>query len=99
VYEELFRELRQSMEDNFGSIGAPKIVMMDQELAAHNAVSTIFPEYTTRSCFFHFTQNIVKWIRSHGLATMLSNAVFNKWLDEIFGKEVGFSICNLTFLA
>jgi hypothetical protein len=86
TYKEVFSELRISLVDSFGNVGGPKLVIMDCELAAHNAIEEVFPEFRVRSCFFHFTKNVLDKAKSIGLSELLKNADFSRWLTELLGK-------------
>lgn len=64
--------------------------MLDFELAAHEALTEVFPDWSIRTCHFHFYKNIIDKIKKLGLSFAFNNSEFNKWLDGIMGK---FNIC------
>ena len=66
LYREMFSAIRQSMMTEYNSIGAIKYVLTDFEIAAIQAVETIFPEVTVKGCSFHFRQAIIRRINEEG---------------------------------
>lgn len=93
VYVELFEELRQCLIDEFGNTGCAKIVLLDREVAAHNAIRDVFPEWTTKSCNFHFVKNVQDYAKNNGLITVLTDEAYWSWLNAIIGNifEFGYS--------
>lgn len=86
TYIEFFSQLQLSLEDEVESVSGPKLVLLDQETAAHNALQHVFPEWRIRSCHFHFSKNVIDYAKNHGLATELVDDEFAKWLNEVIGK-------------
>jgi len=72
--------------DEFGGIGPAKTVMFDFEVAAHNALEKIFPEWTLKSCYFHFIKNITDQAKAKGLSAAFHLDSFNRWFNELIGK-------------
>lgn len=87
TYIELFSQIRQSLEEQFGSIGIHKTVLMDFEAAAHNAIGRVFPEWTVKSCYFHFAKNVIDHAKhKDGLTSAFNDEQFVEWLNGILGK-------------
>lgn len=86
-YFALYSEVRTSLEAEFGNIGVEKTVMMDFEIAAHNAIRVVFPEWTIKTCYFHFFKNVTDQARKKGLTQALENVNFKRWLNETLGKH------------
>ena len=61
-YKKLFLKLK-SLEPTL----SPNTIMTDFERAAINAFRTVFPNSDVRSCFFHFSQCIFRFIQSNGI--------------------------------
>lgn len=96
IYLELFSALRDALIGEFGDIGPPKIVLMDRELAAHNAIEQIFPEFTVRSCSFHFAKNVLDYAKNNDLSSAFSNAKFSAWIKELLGRTY-FSLLSFLY--
>jgi len=86
TYKILFSELRTALIDEFESIGCDKLILMDCELAAHNAVESVFPEFTVRSCNFHFTKNVLDYAKNNGLKKVMNTSDFANWIGSVLGK-------------
>ncbi|KAI6183276.1 hypothetical protein M3Y97_00472000 [Aphelenchoides bicaudatus] len=71
--------------DEFDEIGNAKTVLMDCELAAQNALEIVFPEWSVRSCSFHFAKNVLDYAKNNGLSETLENSEFAVWTKEILG--------------
>jgi len=78
--------LRRSLIDEFDGIGVDKLVLMDCELAAHKAVESVFPEFTVRSCNFHFAKNVLDYAKNNGLKKAMTTIEFGVWINGILGK-------------
>jgi transposase-like protein len=72
--------------DEFGDIGPNKLILMDCELAAQNAIEVVFPGSKVRSCNFHFTKNVLDYIKNNGLKDLLADKLFYKWLNGVLGR-------------
>jgi hypothetical protein len=83
---ELFKQIQESLMQYFGDVGGSKIVLMDHEIAAHNACSLIFSQWEVRSCYFHFVNNVIAWIKNNNLTSARKKANFNRWLNELLGN-------------
>ena len=46
--------------DSFGPY-EPQSVLMDYELAIHNAVAEVWPSSKRRGCNFHYKKCLLKW--------------------------------------
>jgi len=63
------------------------MVMMDFEIAAHSALKEVFPEWTVRSCFFHFVKNIKDQSKKKQVPKLLRKSEsYKKWIGQIFGN-------------
>ena len=65
----------------------PKFVLLDFEIAAHNAFRNVFPHTTIKCCQFHFGQALLKKIRQLGMQDEYAdnNNAIGMWLKSIFG--------------
>lgn len=86
TYIVLFKQLRLALIAEFNDIGRPKTVMMDFEIAAHNALKKVFPEWTLKTCYFHFIKNITDQAKKKGLSLALRLPEFKRWFSELIGK-------------
>lgn len=86
TYVTLFQQLRIALLTEFNDIGRPKTVMMDFEIAAHNALEKVFPEWTLKSCYFHFIKSITDQAKKKGLSAAFQNSEFKRWFSELIGK-------------
>lgn len=93
IYTELFTQLRSALMAELGSIGDGKLILMDCEIAAHNAVEAVFPEFRVRSCYFHFTKNVLDYAKTKGLTELLHDEEFSHWISAVLGI-----FCLTTFL-
>ena len=57
LYKNLFEEV-----DSWGPY-QPSSILLDYELAIHNAVAEVWPSTTRRGCNFHFKQSLLKHLR------------------------------------
>lgn len=86
TYVKLFKEIRGALEAEFGNIGGPKTVVMDFEVAAHNAIEEIFPEWTVKCCYFHFIKNIKDQAKKKKVPNLIRKSdAFKLWINRIFG--------------
>lgn len=61
--------------------------MMDFEVAAHNSIRIVFPEWTVRSCYFHFVKNIKDQAKKKNVPKVVRKTEEYKcWIAQIFGK-------------
>jgi len=93
TYVTLFQQLRNALIQEFEDIGSSKTVMMDFELAAHNALKAVFPEWELKTCYFHFIKNITDQAKKKKLKPLFKNDDFRRWLSELIGKFE--SICKI----
>jgi len=82
----LFREIRKALIDEFRDIGEPKLVLMDFEVAAHLAMEEVFPEWTVKTCLFHFVKSVKGQSKKKVLKSIRKKREFKQWLEQIFGK-------------
>lgn len=83
----MFTELKNALVDEFDGTGKPKVVLMDCELAAQNAIEKVFPKWSVHSCFFHFVKNVLDYAKTNGLSDAMLEEKFANWLKEILGKH------------
>ena len=72
VYALLPQKTTQCYTDLFSTLNTlgdfqPTSVMMDFELAMHNAVATVWPGSVRRGCFFHYKQALFRRLHTCGL--------------------------------
>lgn len=87
TYVQLFKEVRKALMDEFGNIGRDKTVFMDMELAAHAAIGEVFPEWTIRSCYFHFIRCIKDKAKETVQKSVRQSDTYKKWKGELYGKS------------
>ena len=54
TYTEMFTAVRDALVQRFGSLGCIRYFLTDYELAAMNAINSVFPESNVKGCSFHF---------------------------------------------
>jgi hypothetical protein len=88
IYAYLFEELSQVLTLEFGSVVFVETILSDQEAAFVPAITSIqcFANVRFSTCYFHYNQNLVRYIRSIGLITILDDPNFEEWLGAISGK-------------
>ena len=78
TYIELFKILYNLLNIDNDSDFAGSL-MIDFEIAASSAFEQIFPNFTIKYCFFHFSQNIQRYINTLGFKIIYSkNKDFSK---------------------
>jgi hypothetical protein len=70
TYEEMFSAVRKELLLKFGDIGAVNYVLTDFELAAIQAIQTVFPESTVKGCSFHFRQALIRRVGEEGMINL-----------------------------
>jgi MULE transposase domain len=66
TYEEMLTAVRQELEVRFGSIGSMKYFLTDFEIAAVQAVQSVFHETNVKGCSFHFRQAVIRRLGEEG---------------------------------
>jgi hypothetical protein len=66
TYEEMLGAVRENLVLKFGTVGAMRYFLTDFELAAIQAVQTVFPETTVKGCSFHFRQAVIRRLGEEG---------------------------------
>ena len=71
AYEIIFNDIKQIIEVN----GTSKIVLTtyttEYEKALENALAKVFPSQKRIGCFFHYTQSLVRWLKTHGFGKLV----------------------------
>ena len=68
TYREFFEKLVRKCENTFGHIPCPRICMIDFELAASNALQSVFGQgISVKGCFYHLTQSTWRKVQQLGL--------------------------------
>jgi hypothetical protein len=91
VYEYVFEELKVALLEEFGDCGPAKTILMDQEDGVRDAILSIeeFEYCQFKSCYFHFGQNLIRYINGVGLKTVYETEVnLRNWFDCIMGKSI-----------
>jgi hypothetical protein len=94
----LFTELRAALIAEFDDIGFQKTVMMDFETAAHNALQQVFPEWTIKTCYFHFVKSVSTQVEKKVHEAVRSRAEFKHWLNQILGMFCWTILLFVTYL-
>lgn len=68
LYKKIFLEIKNC-------VGSPRTIMCDYEIALRSSLRQIF-ESIVNGCFYHFSNSIIKKVRSLGLANAYSNNNF-----------------------
>lgn len=86
-YRKFFEILQNKVIEEFGNLGGAKCFIMDHELAAIGACKQIYNRQNdrVRSCYFHFTQNIVKNIGNCCLKPYWNEPSLIKFVRELQG--------------
>ena len=66
---EMFNAIRSALL-SYGDIGAMKVILMDFERAAMNAVNDVFPEVCVKGRSFHFRQALMRRVQQEGLKSV-----------------------------
>jgi hypothetical protein len=98
TYVRLFTELRAALIAEFDDIGFQKTVMMDFETAAHNALQQVFPEWTIKTCYFHFVKSVSTQVEKKVHEAVRSRVEFKNWLNQIFGMFCWTILLFVTYL-
>lgn len=72
TYNRLFMVIRDAVINAFGNMGQLHTILMDYEVAAHDAARAAFLVQTL-GCTFHFGQCIQRWLRNRGLKACYEN--------------------------
>ena len=80
TYEEMFRAIREALVAKFGNIGAVRYVLTDFEVAAIQAIQSIFPEVKAKGCSFHFRQALIRRVGEEGrlISIVIYNSIVNR---------------------
>lgn len=84
----MFQALRLAMIMKFGDAGNQRTFVVDFEMAAINAIATVFPNSSVRGCSFHFRQAVMRHVQLEGLSGPYSkNGVpqVRHWIRQIMG--------------
>lgn len=80
TYQSLFTLIKSALD-----LTKIETVMVDFEIAIHNALRNVFPNIKVKGCWFHFTQAIMKKVRKMGLmAKYNKNAKFKSLVQNLF---------------
>lgn len=85
TYEALFTKIKELV----GGID-PQSIMLDFELAAVQAIETVFPDATIRLCFFHLCQSLYRFLGTEDLKTKYDN-------DIVFAMNCR-KLCSLAYV-
>ncbi|CAF1393552.1 unnamed protein product [Rotaria sordida] len=85
IYQQMVNEIIQ-----LAPARQPQRVMMDFEKATINVFNHIFPAVELSGCYFHFCQNVLRFLQTHGFKQKYET-------DVIFADNMH-KICALTFM-
>ncbi|XP_074101380.1 uncharacterized protein LOC141528971 [Cotesia typhae] len=88
--EESYLKAFQFLFTNFSTF-QPSTSLTDHELAMRNSIKKVFPSITTRTCYFHYSQALVKNARDKKIISSSSSKFSN--------PEIFYVINQLKFLA
>ena len=69
TYVELFGALRDALIAEYGEVGTHKTFLVDFEIAAIQALGTVFPDSRIKGCSFHFRQTVYRRVQREGLTS------------------------------
>ena len=69
TYERVFTLLAEKAQTTFGILIAPSVVVSDFELGIMQAARAVFPAVTSKGCYFHFCQALIRKLQQLGLQT------------------------------
>ena len=67
TYVELLGALRDALIAEYGEVGTHKTFLVDFEIAAIQALGTVFPDSRVKGCSFHFRQAVYRRVQREGL--------------------------------
>jgi MULE transposase domain len=88
TYAEMFGAIRQAMVDKHGDVGGQRCFLVDFELAAIDAIRTVFTESRVKGCTFHFRQALMRHVADEGLRPTYSSndpPQVRDWIRQIMG--------------
>lgn len=87
MYLALFKSLRLALIKEFGDVGGSKVAMFDMEPAAHKAMKEVFPEWSIKSCFFHFIKSVINQAKKKVSKDVRDMIEFKQWVELFFGRH------------
>ncbi|KAK0393798.1 hypothetical protein QR680_000408 [Steinernema hermaphroditum] len=88
-YKLMFQHIRDALLLEFGDTGVAKVFHFDMEPAAMNAAKQVFRNSTVKSCYFHFSKNVMDKVATLGLKAIYdrsTNASFCTWIRTFIGS-------------
>jgi len=88
TYVETFEAIKQAMINKYGDVGGTRCFLVDFEIAAIDAIATVFPESTVKGCTFHFRQALMRHVADEGLRPSYSSSnpgEVRDWVRQIMG--------------
>ena len=91
TYIEMFTAVQRALVEKHGNNGQSRSFLVDFELAAIDAIGTVFPESRVKGCTFHFRQALMRHAADEGLRTAYVNQdppEVRNWIREIMGMTL-----------
>jgi MULE transposase domain len=91
TYVEMLECVRLAMINKFGDVGGPRTFLVDFEMAAIDAIATVFPAATVKGCTFHFRQALMRHVADEGLRAAYSadgSPEVRDWIRRIMGMTL-----------
>lgn len=89
TYTEMFEAVKQALIDKYGDVGSQpqRTFVVDFELAAIEAISSVFPDSTVKGCTFHFRQALMRHVADEGLrsAYISGPPEVRTWIRQVMG--------------
>lgn len=63
-YERMLTLIKEAAERDATALNFP-MALCDFEIAAINAIETVFPDVMVKGCYFHFTQSIIRKVKCY----------------------------------
>ena len=85
TYVELFQALRNAFLTEFGDVGNSKTFLVDFEIAAIQALNSVFPDSRVKGCSFHFRQAVYRRVQREGLTSQYEDAGsgVRRWIRQL----------------
>jgi len=85
TYVELFGALRDELIAEYGDVGTHKTFMVDFEMAAIQALGTVFPDSRVKGCSFHFRQAVYRRVQREGLTSHYEDvdSLVRRWIRHL----------------
>jgi MULE transposase domain len=91
TYVDMFQAIRYALVNKYGDVGGQRSFIVDFELAAIDAIATVFPQATVKGCTFHFRQALMRHVADEGLRPAYNAndpPVVRDWIRQLMGMTL-----------